>query len=733
MMWCMIAAAAGSDVKKTTIHHLHISCCAEKAIFMGCACRNISGAIACAHAVQMSILSVKHRLVVAACLLLAAAHPAAAQIPLIPGPGQTAPSPRAVKRYEIDAKRIGVDPNSEDALPRSREFLRTDSTYYVGWFYEGAYKYNHAADYLGFRNASVPLERALRLMERDFARELRTRTSDLVTFFPVFRYHIDYTQIAYLLMNCYSNMEEPQRVYDLLRRVLRWNFQRDLYMDAYDYLGWTVHRNRFYTAAQYPFLKNSVAENEALALRYLDSGMRKIERDKLVNRGIFPPGYEQQDKLGVYHYKAMLYSYALNIDSAARYYRLMRNSVIFPHNNYATFRAICGDFRTAEAEYQLAAMQEQGDKRLREYIYYTSILDIYKAQPERGAALLKDVIRANGSTPGFGWYNIALARCMYYDGQIAESRRYADKAAQFKELHIGTTLGQSHYDFSLQLSRLMSKEAEWEMLRFENRNWWYNPLVLARMAQTLGEKYLQQFLIINQFSQNPERDRVIYKLFSTESTVGWDEIWYLIKDFSTHFFMERFRQELAQDDRRRIRKYYRLFIAKLNMMQGNYKTAQQELQSVLEDPDIDPEYEKLLIARVFEAQAQCAKKLEEEDACNAWMYRLYLTYPQLIPYSGLRMNMQLHLSGREDPQVTARLKACNISWVTGAAVPAPHAYVIFSQDGDKKSITCYVLDADGSTIVPKQRFRWQQPEEAAISLAYRLFRPGDRNAEAAGR
>src|SRR5690606_38198078 len=108
--------------------------------------------------------------------------------------------------------------------------------------------------------------------------------------------------------------------------------------------------------------------------------------------------------------------------------------------------------------------------------------------------------------------------------------------------------GQSHYDFSIQLNKLMTKEAEWEMQRFENRNWWYNPIALGRMSQLLGEKYLQQFLIINQFAQNPERDRVIYKLFSTESTVSWDEIWYLIKDFSTRFFLNRFEKELETDD-----------------------------------------------------------------------------------------------------------------------------------------------------------------------------------------
>src|SRR5690606_32069628 len=137
-----------------------------------------------------------------------------------------------------------------------------------------------------------------------------------------------------------------------------------------------------------------------LAHRYLDSGIRKIELDRRVNSEIFPPGYERYDKLAVYHYKAILYSYALNIDSAERYYRLMRNSSIFPHNNYATFRAICGDFRSAEASYERAAGQETGDKRLKEYIYYTSILDIYKGNPQRAMQFLRDVIRANGSTPG---------------------------------------------------------------------------------------------------------------------------------------------------------------------------------------------------------------------------------------------------------------------------------------------------------------------------------------------
>lgn len=627
-------------------------------------------------------------------------------------------------RYEIDAKRTASDINSEDALPRSREFKRIDSSYFVGWMYEGVYKYNHAADYLGFKNASLPLEQALHLLERDYSKELGTRTADLMTYYPAYRFQIDYTMVAYFLMQCYSNMEEPEKAYALLRRSLKWNFQRDYFLDAYNYLAWTVHRNRYYTSAKYSFLKNSIDENEKLANKYLDSGLRRIAINRALNANIFPPGYEQQERMTVYHYKAMLYSYALKTDSAMRYFNLMRNSQIFPHNNYATFRSICGDFREAEKEYEEAVVQDAADKRLKEWAYYSSILDIYKAKPKRGIELLKEMIKANGSTPGFGWYNIALARCMQYDGQVTESERYVNKAAEFKELHIGTTLSQAHYDFSLQLVKLMNKESEFERQKFEHSNWWYNPAVLARMAGIKTEQYMQQFLIINQFAQNPERDRVIYKLFSTESTVSWDEVWFLIKDFSTNFFLRRFQQEAQNDDRRYVNKYFKLFVALLQIKQEQYKEAEITLDAIARDPNIDADYEQLFIARVLQAKAICAEHRDDVAAYNELLYNMYVTFPQLIPSSGMKMNMQLQVSGKTDEQFVGRLKDCNINWVKDASIPSPKAVLILGGDAAKKKVTFYVLDRTGKYIVTKQTMSYTKPEQGAVDIAYRLFNIG---------
>lgn len=628
-------------------------------------------------------------------------------------------------RHEVDAKRMGTNMNSDDALPRSREFIRIDSSYYVGWLYEGAYKYNHAADYVGFKNAIVPLERALRQIERDYRTELG-RTKNPFEYLMWYPKQLDYAIIVNYLNQCYLNTDQPDRDYALLRRYIKWNFQKEFF-DAYDYLMWITHRNRFYTKEKYSFLKNSIEENETLANSYLDTALRRIARNAQYNAGfvtvgLLQPGNDKNDYLGVYHYKSLLYAYALKIDSAEKYFNLLRGSNIFPHNNYATFKSIIGDFEAAEAEYKLAQFQDPGDKRLQEWAYYSSILDIYKGLPKLGELKMKEMIQAAGSTPGFGWYNIALARCLFYDGQIAESKRHADRAAEFKELHIGTTLGQSHYDFSIQLNKLMNMEAEYEMQRFEQKGWWYTPNVVGNMIGVMSQRYLQQFLIINSFAQNPERDQVIYKLFSTESTISWDEVYQLVKNFSTRFFIRRFADAAAKDPRPKVRKYFKLMVARLNVQEGNYKEAWPMLQEIARDNSIDQKYEKLFIARTYQALAECANGLDREAERDAWLYKLYQTYPQLIPFSGMKMPMALTVQGTPDNAVLERLKSCSISFDSKA--PALHATLRFVTKGKLKLVQYAVQDANNNFIVPLQTYSYTDDNVGGVSLAYRLFGVG---------
>lgn len=629
---------------------------------------------------------------------------------------------KSVAREKIDAKRSVNDINSDDAIYRSREFIRLDSTYYVGWMYEGVYKYNHAADFLGYKNAIVPLQKALNCLGRDYAKQLRTRSSNLMVYYPIYQFQVDYSMIAGLLMECYSNIDQPEKAFQVVLQTKKWQFQRNYYFAPYAYLAWIVHRNRFYTSAKYSFLKNSIAANEALANRYLDSGLVNIKKNAVLNATIFQPGYLDLEKQTIYHYKAILYSYGLQIDSAMHYYRMMMDGPLFSYNNYATFLAICGDFHDAMYNYNIARTRDMGDKRLQEWAYYSAILNIYQNKPEKAVKEMKDMITAVGSTPGFGWYNIALARSESYNGNLRESERHATIASQFKEVNIGTTLGESQYNFSVNMVNLMNDIRRIQQAKFEHGNWWYNAFIWPTLSRLESKKYMQQYLLVNQLALNPERDKVIYPLFSSENVVGWDEIWFLIRDFSTSFFYKKFENEFKTDKRRLIKKYYLLFMAKLQMEQGKYTEAATKLQQALAYPDIDPLYDRLFLARTYEALSLCAKKNDQPAKAREYAFRFYEQYPQIVPFSDVEMNFRLVTGGQKDNDFIDEIEDFRINWRSKKEAQTPTVKFIFSRNGNKKSVTYSVIAPDGSSLIEPKTYYYSNAEQAAKQVAYLLFK-----------
>ena len=165
-------------------------------------------------------------------------------------------------RYEIDAKRVGVNFYDKDALPRSREFIRLDSTYYVGWYYEGMFKYDRAADYLGYKNCIESLKKSFSLFEKNYSSNLKA----VLTPGNYSLAQSDIVQLSNALYDAYSNLEEPDSAIWILNRIQSWNTGND-FMEYHIKAAWTIHRNRFYLH-KYFFLKNSVEENEQLALNH---------------------------------------------------------------------------------------------------------------------------------------------------------------------------------------------------------------------------------------------------------------------------------------------------------------------------------------------------------------------------------------------------------------------------------------------------------------------------------
>ncbi|HTN35535.1 MAG TPA: hypothetical protein VL053_00585, partial [Arachidicoccus sp.] len=106
-------------------------------------------------------------------------------------------------RYRIDAERMDAQLTDDDALIKGKSFERIDSTYYVGYLYEGYYKYNHSADYFGYRNAIPTLEKARQLIEKEYNPVFKQLFSSLDYLTQYYDRFQDYYTICNALKECY--------------------------------------------------------------------------------------------------------------------------------------------------------------------------------------------------------------------------------------------------------------------------------------------------------------------------------------------------------------------------------------------------------------------------------------------------------------------------------------------------------------------------------------------------
>ena len=633
-------------------------------------------------------------------------------------------------RHEINAKRIDVSPGDKDALPRSREFLRLDSTYYVGWYYEGMYKYSRSADYLGYSYAIVPLEKALQLLEKDFSDNLMRVYSSIQYYQQNLQLFDDFHQLCYVLGRCYNNIEMPEKTMALLDRIEHYQLQKD-YISIYGDRAWTYHRNRFFDSKKYPFLKNSIAENEEMAFKCCYLQIEKIKKNKSLNDMWYGPGQDQQDLLTVYHYLALLHNYNQQYDSSEYYYKLLIEGGRVSWGNYANMKHETANFD--EAVFYYKKYDYQGAFSLNEADYYLPSLLIYGAQTKEAISMTREKIARVGSTPGFGWYTIALARSYLYDGQLDSCEFFLKKASNFKEIHINTTLTQSQYEFTINLLKIQLLDKKAALVKFSNTGWWYSFSDLYTLLSHNVEKMLLEYALANALAYNPERKRILYDLFCAEATVIFDESFYLLKNFNATYFKEKYDLYHMKDTRERVYRYFDLFVAKFEHENGETEKAAQLSEKLLDgafakygskDPRSAFEYqhEKLFLARLYELLA-----LDSEDEAKQITYQnsFYKEFPQLIPYSGLEFRMSLRVEGDEDPvikHVISDLKKCNIDFEDNINIP--QARIQFSKKGSSYLALINVTDADGNPVISNGQLFFKTNEGLGKELALRLFAKG---------
>lgn len=632
----------------------------------------------------------------------------------------------AAARYEIDAKRVGVSPVDKDALPRSREFIRLDSTYYVGWMYEGMYKYDRSADYLGYKNAIPALRKAFLLMKKDYGAMLSDLFSPVNLTQPNFARFNDLNQITLNLKECYDNLEMPDSVMWVINMYDKYKFPIDE-LGVNTIKAWTFHRNRFFTSAKYPFLKDNVEENEKMALAYCYRDFARIDHYESQIQ-MFGPSVSNNLRMSVYHYLALLHCYMKNYDSSEYYYQKLIEGGRVSWNNYGGMQSEIGNFANAieyfqkdQNKYFLAGM-------LREPYYYVPELYIYGGRTKVAINMTQGVITQSGSTPGFGWYNIALARSYLYDGQLDSCQEALDKAANFKELHIGTTLTQNQYDFTINLLKVQLADKRIDQVKFLNGGWWHSFAGLKDLATYKAEKMMAEYVVINQliFMPPQERARTVYDLFCGESTTTFDEAWYLLKDFSASYFTKKYQAYQQTDKRSNIQRYFKLFEAQFKMQAGKDKEARQELEDIDGSVIVDTTNEKLFIARLYEALAKSYNEAGDDAKTAQYRNMLYAEYPQLVPFSGLQMAMKLNTSGEDDAvtkQVVNDLKDCNIKW-KDAGPTNPSAFITFNKRGDKYEALITVALPSGKAIVNNERLIFKKADGVGGEIALRLFGKG---------
>lgn len=629
-------------------------------------------------------------------------------------------------RFEIDAKRYGIDVKADEALTTAKEFKRLDSTYYVGWMLEGMYKYQRSADVLGFKNAITPLKKAFDQITSEFDNTFTELFSGYEFLkLNITRFH-DLMMIVDALTSTYDNVNMPDSTIMILDKIKKYHFKVDNLEDyafgQYFHRAWLFHRNRIYTSKNFKFLQNSLQKNEKEAFDISYQGLHYTDVNKPLADEWFGETINLIDKLRLYHNLAILHSYNKRYDSSAYYYALLNEYGVMSQNNYASLQYEMANFADAYYYYN-AAIEDAEDYSLQEPFYFLPQLQVFAGKINEAIAMDKDIISKRGSTPGFGWYNIALARSYLYNGQLDSCAITLNKAINFNEVHIGTTLTQTQYDFTINMLNLQLIDKRMEKIKFLNRGWWYSPRILWRMLSLLIEKWVAVYNNSSQLASNPEKDRLVFDLFCSEATTTFDEAWYLLKDFSSSYFEKKYKNYQHTDSRKNANRYFKLFEAKFQLEGGNTKTARESFDRILQNVALDTTYEKLYIGRLYEGAILSNKIFTSnyESYCNA----LYTYYPQLIPFSGIEMPMKLNITGYESEninKIVKDIKKANINWTNKNNIPT--ANIFFEKRGNKYRAQINTFNGDGKPIVVNEEIYFSRTQNTGQEILMRLFGTG---------
>jgi hypothetical protein len=132
--------------------------------------------------------------------------------------------------------------------------------------------------------------------------------------------------------------------------------------------------------------------------------------------------------------------------------------------------------------------------------------------------------------------------------------------------------------------------------------------------------------------------------FAQKATTSFDEAWYLMKDFSPKYFINKYTEYQQTDKRNNIQRYFKLFAAKFKWDNGDEKEALKDFENIDKTSFVDTANEKLFIARLYEGMARAYDDDGNKNKFTNYSNALFEVYPQLLPFTGIKTSMRLSFS-----------------------------------------------------------------------------------------
>jgi hypothetical protein len=238
-----------------------------------------------------------------------------------------------------------------------------------------------------------------------------------------------------------------------------------------------------------------------------------------------------------------------------------------------------------------------------------------------------------------------------------------------------------------------------------------------------------EYALVNELSGNLERERLIYELFCSESTVTFDESWFLLKEFSKNYFNKKYQTYIASDKREKIVRYFKLYNLKFLEELGDESESNQMAKQLISEtltgeetnnPNllVNLEYEKLFIYRLLESAARTT------EANEALVNKCYDAYPQLLPFSGLKAKINLTITGTDDDvinEIKEEIEDCNFE--NSTEINLPQANINFTKKSSAFLATVTVKNFSTDTEIVSTLV-FNDSKDVAKELVLRLFQKG---------